>query len=119
MTRVIIAGTRTFNNYRLLEKTIDEFVIGFNHGFEITVVSGGANGADKLGEQYARDRNYLINRFEASWNVYGKSAGPIRNEKMAISADVLIAFWDGKSRGTKNMIELAKKYNLLMQVIKY
>ncbi|WP_197026348.1 hypothetical protein [Polaribacter sp. Hel_I_88] len=56
-------------------------------------------------------------RFPAEWNKFGKAAGPVRNKEMAIYADALIAFWDGKSRGTKNMIQLAKQNGLLLKVI--
>ena len=83
---------------------------------EIEIVSGTANGADKLGEKYANDNGYPIKQFSANWDKYGKSAGYKRNAQMADYADTLIAFWDGKSRGTKHMIDLAKRGNLKVKV---
>ena len=85
----------------------------------IEIVSGAANGADKLGEKYASEKEYSIKQFPADWNKYGKSAGYKRNEEMARYADALIAFWDGESKGTKHMIDLANKYNLKINIIQY
>jgi len=83
------------------------------------VVSGTAKGADRLGERFARERGYRIERFPADWNRDGYAAGPVRNAQMAENADALIAFWDGQSRGTKNMIENARRKGLGVRVIKY
>lgn len=74
-----------------------------------TIVSGGARGADKLGEVYAKDNGYNLRIFPADWNTHGYKAGFLRNEEMAEYADALAAFWDGKSRGTKHMISTALK----------
>lgn len=119
--RVIIAGSRDFNNYNLLSSTISNFLKENTKNVEI--VSGTARGADQLGEQFAIEYGYQIKRFPANWNLYGKSAGPIRNREMAEYASgaqgVLFAFWDGKSKGTKSMIELAKKYGLDVHVVRY
>lgn len=114
--RVIIAGSRSFNDYPLLVNTCDVILNSVN-GIEI--VSGTASGADKLGEKHALERGHQIKRFPANWTKYGKSAGYIRNEEMAKYADMLIAFWDGKSRGTMHMINLAKKYNLEIKIVKF
>lgn len=118
--RIIIAGSRVFDNYNLLESTISEFLIENTNNVEI--ISGTARGADQLGEQFARNHGYQVRRFPANWNLYGKSAGPIRNREMAEYASggqgVLFAFWDGKSRGTKSMINLAKKYGLEVHVMR-
>lgn len=85
---------------------------------EITeVISGGAVGADSLGESWARRREISVQFFPADWERYGRAAGPIRNKQMADNAEALIAIWDGKSRGTKNMIEIAK--DLHLQVFVY
>lgn len=85
----------------------------------ITIVCGMAEGADKLGWQYAYDHNLDIDFYPADWNMYGKIAGFIRNSKMAENADMLIAFWDGKSRGTDHMIKTMKKKNLPVKVYKF
>lgn len=119
--RIIIAGGRDFNNYNLLNSTISNYLKENTNNVEI--ISGAARGADQLGEQFAIEYGYQIKRFSANWNLYGKSAGPIRNRKMAEYASdgqgVLFAFWDGKSRGTKSMINLAKKYGLEVHVVNY
>jgi len=108
--KLIIAGGRTFTNYNKLCQECDQFL---QDQTNIEIVSGAYyKGADKLGEQYAKERGYKITQFPANWNKYGKSAGPKRNQQMANYADALIAFWDGKSKGTKNMIDLAKSSHL-------
>ena len=107
--KVIIAGGRNFNNYVVLKDFCDTCLKWFNVS---EIVSGGAAGADKLGEQYAKENKYPVKIFKAQWDEYGKGAGPIRNHIMADYADTLIAFWDGKSKGTKNMIDEAKKQKL-------
>lgn len=109
--KVIIAGGRTITDISLVYAAIAE------SGFEITeVVSGGADGVDKLGEKAAMDSLFPVKVFKADWDRFGRSAGPKRNREMATYADALIAIWDGKSRGTKNMIETAKFFDLKVYV---
>lgn len=114
--KVIIAGSRTFDNYHLLQSECDKILQGED---QVEIVSGGARGADKMGEVYAKSKGYSLKIFPADWNQFGKSAGYIRNKQMAEYSDCLIAFWDGISRGTSNMIQLAKENNLSVHVIKY
>jgi len=114
--KVIIAGGRDFNDYDLLRKQCDHLL---QNQVVVEIVSGTAKGADQLGERYAKEKEYKITRFPANWDEYGKSAGYIRNEEMAKYADALIAFWDGKSKGTEHMINLAKQYNLKVKIYKY
>jgi len=99
--KTIIAGCRDFKDYHLVKTKIE-----YNRNTHpITeVVSGGAEGADRLGEQYAIENNIPLKIFPAEWSKYGPAAGPIRNRQMAEYADCLIAVWDGKSKGTKNMV---------------
>lgn len=105
--KTIVAGSRNIKLYSIIEKAIQQ------SNFEITtIISGTANGVDKLGEEYAKKNNLSILKFPANWNLYGKSAGYIRNDEMAKNAEALIAVWDGKSKGTKNMIDIAKKKEL-------
>ena len=117
MFRVIIAGGRDFNNYPGLAKAMD-FLLS-NVTDDITIVCGKARGADALGEQYAKERGYTIRYFPADWDEHGRPAGFIRNEQMAQNADALVAFWDGKSRGTQHMIETAQKHKLDIRVKRY
>jgi hypothetical protein len=114
--KIIIAGSRTFNDYTLLHDICDHML---QNQREIEIVSGGANGADKLGEQYASEKGYTIKQFIPDWNKWGKSAGYIRNQEMAEYADALIAFWCNQSKGTEHMINLANKYALKVKVVKY
>lgn len=101
--KTIIAGSRGIND---LDQVIEAVL---QSRFDITeVVSGTASGVDRLGESFAREHNCPVKRFPADWKQFGKSAGPRRNKQMGDYADVLIAVWDGKSRGTKQMIEYMK-----------
>lgn len=105
--RVIIAGSRTITDARLVEDAIRL------SGFHITeVVCGCADGVDKLGEAWAIYNQVPVVRFPADWNTHGKAAGPIRNEQMAKAADALVCVWDGVSRGSRSMIRLAHKAQL-------
>lgn len=115
--RVIIAGTRDFSDYQLLRDKCDAILSAKRQDSNIVVISGTARGADRLGERYARERGYEIRQFPADWLNDEKKAGPIRNAKMADNADALIAFWDGQSRGTKNMIDTAKRKGLAVRTI--
>lgn len=112
--KVIIAGSRSIHNYSVLLKTMNS---ARDNGWEITeIVSGGAYGVDQLGERYASEFGIPLKRFPADWNRHGRSAGFIRNEKMAEYADALIAIWDGKGSGTVHMIKQAEKNNLKLMI---
>jgi len=98
--KVIIAGSRNIDDYKLVVDTIS------SSGYTITeVVSGCAVGVDRLGEQWARANNVPIKEMPADWMRHGNSAGPQRNRAMAEYADAAIVIWDGHSRGSRNMIE--------------
>lgn len=114
MFRVIISGSRTFRNYEMLECTMDHLLQNVTD--DIQIVCGKARGADALGEMYANDRGYDVRYFPADWEGLGKSAGFRRNELMADNADALVAFWNGKSNGTKHMIQVAKQKKLKVRV---
>ena len=120
--RIIVAGGRDFTDYALLSETLDVILKRYTLR-EVQIVSGCCRGADALGERYAREHGIPVVRFPADWQAYGKAAGPIRNRKMAEYASegegILVAFWDGKSRGTASMIRLAEKYGLQIKTITY
>ena len=120
--RIIVAGGRDFTDYALLSETLDVILKRYTLR-EVQIVSGCCRGADALGEQYAREHGIPVVRFPADWQAYGKAAGPIRNRKMAEYASegegILVAFWDGKSRGTASIIRLAEKYGLQIKTITY
>ena len=113
--KLIIAGGRNFTDYDLLKTKIDRIL---SNTESVEVVSGGARGADALGERYAKERSHSCTIFPADWDKYGRGAGYIRNKQMAQYATHLIAFWDGKSKGTKHMITLANEYALKVRVVR-
>jgi len=76
------------------------------------VVSGAAAGADQEGEIWAGERGLPVEQYPADWKSLGRRAGPLRNQQMAENADGLIAVWNGQSRGTKSMIDIANKRGL-------
>jgi hypothetical protein len=120
--KVIIAGGREFtgdDNFELLAAFADEQLAPIKDEANIVVMSGTARGADRLGEQYARSRGYQIHHWPADWDKYGKSAGYRRNEDMAGFAHALIACWDGASKGTNHMINLAKTKGLQVEILSY
>ena len=117
MFRVIIAGGRDFGDYELLYRKLDTYL--GNKMPNVQIVSGLARGADTLGLRYAQDHNLDTARFPAEWDRWGRGAGYIRNREMADNADALIAFWDGRSKGTKHMIDLAVEKGLLVKVVRY
>jgi len=114
--KVIIAGSRDFDDYELLRKYCDHVL---QNQKEIEIVSGTAKGADQLGERYAKERGYSVKQFPADWDKHKRSAGYIRNEEMAKYGDALIAFWNGHSKGSEHMIKLAKQYDLMIRIFNY
>ena len=118
MEKIIVAGSRSFNDYGFMCKRLREYLTVNNDG-DWTIISGHAKGADSLGETFAKEHGLKLEIFHADWNKYGKSAGYIRNEKMAKNADTLIAFWDGKSKGTKHMIDIALDKGLEVHVVRF
>lgn len=110
--RVIIAGSRNFDDYPLLCTVCDEQLTPGD-----IIICGKARGADTLGERYAVTRGFPVKYYPADWGRHGRGAGYIRNVEMAKNADRLIAFWDGQSRGTQHMIDTAGKYGLSVLII--
>ena len=108
--RVVIAGCRDYNNYDEAKSYIDFCLFNIRKENNIIIVSGCASGADALGERYAEENGFKVEKYPADWKTYGRSAGPRRNKQMAQVSDYVICFWDEKSKGTKSMIECAKKY---------
>ena len=117
--KVIIAGGRDFTNYQLLKEKVDKILSEKRKTHNIIIVSGTARGADSLGEMYAQQNSFFVIPFPPQWDEYGKKAGYIRNVEMAEYADALNAFWDGESKGTKHMIDIATERNLPTRVIRY
>ena len=117
--KVCVCGSRDFTDYERASKIIYAFFYKFLEGWKVKgeIVSGCARGADSLGERFAKEYGLKCHRFPADWEKHGKSAGYIRNKEMAEFSDVIIAFWDGKSKGTKHMIDICEKLNKKLYVI--
>lgn len=107
--KIAIVGSRSFNDYALMKEVIDNYKEKSAVVFS-AVVSGGARGADSLGERYAEENGLEKIIFKADWNKYGKRAGFIRNVDIIKNCDICFAFWDGESHGTKHDIDLCKEY---------
>jgi len=134
--KLIIAGGREFNDYDLLKEEVMKFILE-NDGQpgQIAIISGKASGADTLGERFAHEWDFPVVEMLADWDnldcpqvwikynkqgkPYNSAAGTLRSEEMAKIASHCIVFWDGKSSGSKNMIDNAKKHNLIYKVIDY
>lgn len=116
--RVIVAGGRNYNDYDNVKANLDRLFKNLNKE-KLIIVSGGATGADAMGERYAKENGYKLEKFPADWSRWGNAAGPIRNREMAQVANACVCFHDGKSRGTADMIKVAKEFRLNLRVINY
>lgn len=117
--KVIIAGGRDFLDYNLLREKVDKILIDKRLTHKIVIISGCARGADTLALRYASENVLDVEEYPAEWDKYGKKAGYMRNVEMAENADALIAFWDGESKGTKHMIDIATNKKIGIRVINY
>ena len=113
---IAIVGGRDFSDYDLVEKTIFEELKLSDISL---VVSGGARGADSLGEQFAKIYSIKTLIFKPDWKKFGKAAGHIRNRDIIENSDFVFAFWDGKSKGTANSINITKQLNKKIKVTSY
>ena len=100
--KLLITGSRTFEDKKHLYDELSKI------DFDL-LISGGAAGADQLAEEYARDNDIQIEQHKPDYNKYGRGAPIVRNKEMVDLCDLVIAFWDKKSRGTKSTIEYAAK----------
>ena len=110
--KVAVIGSRTFSDYKLVKETLSTINITL-------LVSGGAMGADSLGEQYANLNKIPTKIFYPDWKKYGKKAGFIRNSDIIKESEMVIAFWDGKSKGTLDSIKKAEELNKNILIIKF
>lgn len=117
---LIVSGGRDFDDYKRLSDSVTRIrMLDEYYTKEFVIISGHAKGADSLGEIYAKNNGLRTKIYKPDWDKYGKSAGYIRNEQMAREADAVLCFWDGQSKGTSNMINLAKKLHLPLFVERY
>lgn len=113
---VIVAGSRTFDNYELMKQKLD---VAFSARKPDKIICGEAAGADSLGKRYANEHGIPVESWPANWQKDGKQAGYLRNERMAERGTALVAFWNGTSSGTKHMIDTASAKGLQVRVIRY
>ncbi len=110
--RVIVCGSRDWTNREAIADRL------FDLPTDSVIVHGAAKGADKIAGQEAEKLGLLVEQHPADWDYYGKRAGFVRNERMAvIGADLCIAFWDGRSKGTAMMVDLADKYGIPLELV--
>lgn len=107
-----IVGARTFNNMLIFYLETMDYIVKEN-----TIITGDATGTDAMARSYCKANNIPIKVYSADWETYGKKAGPFRNQHIINDSDILIAFWDGKSPGTKNSIALANKKGIPVKVV--
>lgn len=111
-----IVGSRWYNDYSsfktYLEKAITILNIEFNK-----IISGGANGPDRMAIRYAKEKGIEWTEYPAEWNRYGKKAGFIRNTTIVENATYVLAFWDRKSSGTFDTIEKCAMFNKEVHII--
>jgi hypothetical protein len=113
--KLIVAGSRSVTDYSLVASAIDELV---RKGMKISaIIDGTARGVDTLAARYATDHGIENIRVPADWKQFGPGAGRIRNIRMAEMGDALLALWDGKSSGTRTMIEAATKRGIQVHVV--
>lgn len=117
MVKLLIAGSRAFNDYDLMVKWLRLF--GYSKSNVFNIICGEAQGADTLGKRWAKDNKIFIESFPAQWDLYGKSAGFKRNIEMCELCTHAVLFWDGQSKGTLHDIKVLKKLNKPYRIVKY
>lgn len=111
--KLAIVGSRSFDDYKLLQRTLKKYEPKVTH-----VISGGARGADSLAEKWAQENNKELTTFIPDWDTHGNSAAWKRNNKIVEAADGVIAFWDGKSKGTQHSFKICKRTNTPLKIVK-
>jgi hypothetical protein len=116
--RLIVAGSRTIQDYAVVWDSIDRVIRMY--GMPTEIVSGTARGVDSLGERWAEEHKVAVHRFPADWDRFGRSAGYKQSVQMAEYAaaapdGTLLAIWDGTSRGTLSMIQIAERMGLRIE----
>jgi len=126
--RIAVGGGRDFQDYGRLKYDLSDFIVRLHEGAEddhpgekvgITIVSGGASGADSLAKRYAKEFLCDYVEFLPDWTTHGRAAGFIRNQLIVDAATHLLAFWDGQSKGTTHSIALAKKKGIPVEIHSY
>ncbi len=111
MTTAVI-GSRTFQDYVLLENTLNKYMI-------TQLVSGGARGADQLAERYAHKKGLPTLVLKPDYATFGKAAPFICNQDIIDAVQQVIAFWNGESRGTAHALKYAQKQGKIVHIISF
>jgi hypothetical protein len=119
IVNIAVVGSRTYKNEDYILNNILETLKKENLSIEnIVVFSGGAKGVDTIAAESMKEMGARVNEIMPNWKKYRKAAGIVRNKELVSNADIVIAFWDGRSRGTKNSINLAKRFKRKLYVFK-
>ncbi len=119
MTRVIVCGSRGWSDRATIADRLAAIVLNPAHDFPFVIVHGNARGADRLAAELATQAGFDVEPHPAAWEGLGKRAGYVRNEQMAaLGADLCIAFWDGQSRGTRDMIDRAEAHGIPVEIVR-
>lgn len=109
--RVIVCGSRSWTDRTAIAERLCDLPS------DTVIVHGAARGADQIAGQEAQKLGLLVEPHAADWETHGKSAGFVRNREMAaLGADLCLAFWDGRSRGTAMMVDLAEKHGIPLEL---
>ncbi len=114
MTKLAVIGSRNFNNYDLLESTLSTYEPS-------CIISGGARGAcsaDLLAAKYVDENGIELVVYKPDWKI-GRHAGLLRNETTIENATDVVAFWDGKSKGTMHSICLARERGVPVNIVMF
>jgi predicted Rossmann fold nucleotide-binding protein DprA/Smf involved in DNA uptake len=111
---IAIVGSRSWKAAHVIRDTIDS--LRLNHP-DLTIISGGARGVDRIAAAYARECGVAVVEYHADWRRHGRKAGPMRNREIVAAADEVIAYWDGTSAGTNNTIELARLKGIPVEIV--
>jgi hypothetical protein len=114
--RVAIVGSRKFKRLDLVRQRVRELARVYDDS--LVIVSGGASGVDTAAEYEARKLGIPVTVHIAEWKFYGRRAGPIRNARIVDDSDIVIAFWDGQSRGTKSSMNFARSMVKPLEVVR-
>ncbi len=109
--KIVIGGCRNFEDYAVFCDFVSACLENEAKQHAITILSGHCAGVDQMAERYAKEHGLDLEIFPADWAKYGRAAGPMRNREMVKQADGVIAFWDGKSKGTASLLGYADKLN--------
>jgi len=115
--KLIVAGSRGWDDRQLAIQSIVDFQHKHCNGRHLHIISGTARGADQMGEEIAQLYHLPVTQMPANWSIFGRSAGYRRNKEMALIADGALVLWDGESRGSKHMYDLALKHKLDVELV--